>query len=110
MLGVKRGTPMTWVAITINYVTVFGNMHLHYQNDNHYYEFRCIPAKNAGVCTYITSKSLMFLYIIDRLYSRGHIYIHTFSNIIKLVYYGFLIVAKCWAVVIIIFNKIDDCI
>ena len=34
VLRVKRATTMPWVTITINYGTVFGNMHLRYQNDN----------------------------------------------------------------------------
>ena len=52
------------------------------KNNNNYSEFRCIPAKNPDVCT-----PLDFCFcIIDR-YSGGHIYIFTYTNIIKLIYY-----------------------
>ena len=69
--------------------------------------------QNPYVCTVVMSNStpLDFVYIIDRWYSGGHIYIDTYTNTIKLLYYVdnyvLWIVAKCWAVLLIIFNKID---
>ena len=65
---------MPWVAITINNVTVFGNMHLNYQNDHLNYEFRCIPAKTRQV--YMSN----FIYLLTNDILED---IYTCPNIIK---------------------------